>query len=303
MALPNTGYSRYLPADPEAVAWGLRVIDVGFARVPAGSRYPPVPHPEGYSFTWTRGRVLPEFQVVYLSHGRGDFESRRSGLRKVGAGDVILLFPGEWHRYRPAAKTGWDESWIGFDGAHAQQIMTTFFDPAAPVLHVGHSEELLSLIRSVGDRARIAQPGHAQLMAARTLEVLALVRSLALRTRAAERPGEARMQRARLLLLERAKEPIDLMRMAREVGMSYSRFRHAFRKSAGLSPRQYQLQIRINQAKTLLADTDLPVADVAEQVGFASIYYFSRLFRRKTGTTPRAFRARQQASVVGKRKA
>ena len=295
MSLPAAGFSRYLPADPEAVAWGLRTIDVGFARVPPGSRYPPVPHPEGYSFTWTRGRVLQEFQVVYLSGGRGEFESQRAGRRRVGAGDVLLLFPGEWHRYRPAAAAGWDESWIGFDGAHAQQIMTHFFDAAAPVVHVGHSEELLGLMRSVGDRARIGQPGQAQLMAARTLEVLALVRSLALRARGAVHPAESRMQKARLLLLERAREPIDLTRLAREVGMSYSRFRHAFQKSAGLSPRQYQLQIRINHAKTLLADTDLSIADVAEQVGFSSIFYFSRLFRRKAGTTPRAFRTRQRA--------
>jgi len=45
----------------------------------------------------------------------------------IEAGDAFLLFPGKWHRYRPAPSTGWDEHWIGFNGSYADQIMSRFF--------------------------------------------------------------------------------------------------------------------------------------------------------------------------------
>jgi AraC-like ligand binding domain len=46
----------------------------------------------------------------------------------VDAGQVIFLFPGVWHRYRPDEKTGWDEHWVGFDGDVARRwVRNNFF--------------------------------------------------------------------------------------------------------------------------------------------------------------------------------
>ena len=57
-----------------------------------------------------------------------------------------------------------------------------------------------------------------------------------------------------------------------------------------MPPGQYQIQIRLNKARRLLRNGTLSIAAIAEQLGFESIYYFSRLFKKKTGCSPLAYR-------------
>ena len=57
-----------------------------------------------------------------------------------------------------------------------------------------------------------------------------------------------------------------------------------------MTPHQYIVQLRMERAKTLLSDSDLPLAEVAAQVGFADQSHFSSTFRRTTAMTPRSYR-------------
>ena len=290
MSRHPTEFARYLPVEPAARDWGLYVVDGGFLETPPGTPYPPGQHPEAYMFTWEKGRTLKEYQLGYLTRGRGVFESRSAGRLRVAAGDVFLTFPGEWHRYRPLQTTGWDESWIGFDGEYARRLMGRFFSVEKPVLHVGYSEELLECIHVICDLMETPTVGRRPLMAAKAIEALARVRALAMGSDPGDRRLAESLERARLHLLPHSDEGVDLMRLARQLGLSYSRFRRAFRVHTGLSPRQYHLQIRINRAKALLRDTDRPVAAIAEQIGFSSVHYFSRLFSQRTGRAPLRYR-------------
>jgi transcriptional regulator GlxA family with amidase domain len=78
--------------------------------------------------------------------------------------------------------------------------------------------------------------------------------------------------------------------MARELRVSYSSLRHAFQQHTGFSPYQYQLQLRLDKAKSLLNSTPQSVKEIATQVGFDCPYHFSTLFKRKTGRSPVAWR-------------
>jgi AraC-like DNA-binding protein len=281
-----SAFARYLPVEPEALAWGLHIIDAGFTDIPAGSPYPPGRHPDGYMFTWEQGRVLREYQLVYITRGSGTFESREARRVRIEAGDLFLLLPGAWHRYRPDKAIGWDENWVGFSGVYAEQIMARFFPANQPVLHVGHDEELLGLIRSVSHLMQTAPPGYRAMMAGNTTAALARARGLAMLAHAPTRYEERKMHEARCFLLEHAAEHVDLPALAKRLGYSYSRFRSLFRTDTGLSPRQYQLQIRINRANDLLSCSDQTVSQIADRLGFCSVYYFSRMFRERTGRRP-----------------
>ena len=72
--------------------------------------------------------------------------------------------------------------------------------------------------------------------------------------------------------------------------MSPSRLRDLFKRATGLSPKRFQMRARLLKAGRLLRETDLPIADVAEQTGFESIYAFSHRFRRAVGCTPTSYR-------------
>ena len=55
--------------------WGVTIFDLGHHIHPPNTSYPDKQHPNGYYFDWEKGRVLPEFQLLYIAHGSGVFES------------------------------------------------------------------------------------------------------------------------------------------------------------------------------------------------------------------------------------
>jgi len=78
--------------------------------------------------------------------------------------------------------------------------------------------------------------------------------------------------------------------IAKSIGMGYSLYRKKFKEYTGVSPAQYQIQLRINKAKDLLITSNRSFKEIANNLGFESTDYFSRLFKQKSGFTPSDFR-------------
>lgn len=82
--------------------------------------------------------------------------------------------------------------------------------------------------------------------------------------------------------------------LARDAGVSEVYYRRLFGAVYGTSPVRFLTAYRLSVAKELLSNTELPVARVAELCGFASSYYFARVFRKEIGVTPHAWRSVQK---------
>lgn len=85
-------------------------------------------------------------------------------------------------------------------------------------------------------------------------------------------------------------QPFTLDQLADAMGMSVFYFCRQFKQTMGIAPHQYVTRRRIERAKELLWHSQLPITEIALQVGFATPSAFSQVFRRLTGTTPKAFR-------------
>lgn len=79
--------------------------------------------------------------------------------------------------------------------------------------------------------------------------------------------------------------------LAKRCDLHASRFQQLFRHVMNTTPGEYLLQLRLAEARRLLSGTTLSIGTVGEMVGWANPYYFSRIFRAKMGTSPRAWRA------------
>ena len=82
--------------------------------------------------------------------------------------------------------------------------------------------------------------------------------------------------------------------LAQELGVSYSWFRHTFTAHTGLSPHQYLLELRLVRARSMLAETEFSIKEIATQMGFEDEFYFSRLFRQKLNLSPSQWRNRNR---------
>jgi len=85
---------------------------------------------------------------------------------------------------------------------------------------------------------------------------------------------------------------LSLDHLADQVGFSPYHFARLFRQSTGESPHQFVLRQRLEHVQRLLRETDLPLAQVALESGFASQSHLNRLFKQRFGVTPRAYRHR-----------
>ena len=86
-------------------------------------------------------------------------------------------------------------------------------------------------------------------------------------------------------------EPLRIEAIARSQFLSADRFTRLFAESMGRTPRDYLRHVRMEQAKRLLRDTDLPVGEIGVRIGFVDASHFTRAFRQETGRSPKAYRS------------
>ena len=83
---------------------------------------------------------------------------------------------------------------------------------------------------------------------------------------------------------------IPVAELAGKFHLSRNQFTRIFTSYWGITPSEYQIRSRINQAKYLLGSTDLSIRAIAAELGYADHYFFARQFKQKTGVTPGQFR-------------
>ncbi len=97
-------------------------------------------------------------------------------------------------------------------------------------------------------------------------------------------------------------EPLKLKDIAAKVHLSEIYFHNRFSQVVGVSPHQYLIHCRIENAKKLLWNTEISICDVAERCGFGSQQYLNKVFKKETGLTPAAYRKRFLEKHMSSRK-
>lgn len=299
----DTNYVRYIPVRQRDVQWGLYVTGAGCTSIPPGSdHYPPHTHPELYFFRWQTGRTLPEYQIIYITRGRGIFESATTGVQEIAAGNVVLLFPGVWHRYRPLPETGWDEHWVGFNGQIMDRLVQQkFFAPDRAVLKTGLQDAIRNPYQKLLERLRGEETGFPHLIAADTLEILAAVSATAESEPAeliAHGPQEVvavkdrTVAEAMRLIWQQSQGPMTVASLAKQLPITRRSLERRFLTAVGHGIHDEIVRCRLERARRLLIATDLSLKEIAQAAGFPSADNMGRTFRRTEGVTPLEYRQR-----------
>ncbi|MBS0632481.1 MAG: AraC family transcriptional regulator [Verrucomicrobia bacterium] len=289
---PKSFY-RYLLADSQDRDWGIYATSAGYVDIAPGAPYPPAGHPKNYRFCWEEGRRLDELQIHFITRGGGVFESNEEGgpSQRVAPGGAFVLFPQVWHRYAPQAETGWFEYWIGLKGDHVERLLQKkLFRPDHPVFTPADSSALLRLFTEVVACLRHHSVGTSRTLGSVALQILAELQTGAAPAAPAEKHTDHVIREAKLMLDQHLEQEVDLELMAKKLNVGYHWLRRAFKQETGQSLHQYRLQNRLNRAKLLLKSSDATVEQIALQTGFTDPYYFSSIFKQKTGSTPSGWR-------------
>jgi AraC-like DNA-binding protein len=285
-------YALYLAADTDAVQrWGVTVTSAGFTRIGPRTVYPPARHPSDHFFTWGSGRVLSSYQVIYISDGHGRFESRETGLRRVGPGTVIVLFPSVWHRYRPDDTSGWVEHWVELAGPAIERLQQGgVIAPSRPLLRIGPDVAVIELFERCHAMFRDGVGMDSAAGGMLGMTILAMAISASASHERADSAADRAVRRAQVLMSESIGRPLVMEELAQELSMGYSQFRRAFAMRTGMSPKQYYLKLRIRRAENLIGDSDAPLKQIADLLGFGDVFHLSKQFRQHTGMSPSQWR-------------
>jgi AraC-like DNA-binding protein len=108
----------------------------------------------------------------------------------------------------------------------------------------------------------------------------------------------AKLDQVLALIDERLGQSLSLRELADCARMSQFHFARKFRLSTGHSPHAFLTRRRMERAKSLLRETDLPLAQVGRRVGYQTQAHFTGVFRRHVGLTPRVFRRQPEPAMV-----
>ena len=283
---------KYLVINPYDLLWGMAVNSVGFQEIGPGMPYPPANHPSRYLFSAEKGRILNEYQLIYITKGKGYFTSASLGHKvPVTKGTMFLLFPGEWHTYYPDPDTGWKEFWIGFSGNHMDHWLSNgFFSKSKPIYSVGLHNDMVELYDKAIKTAMDQESGFQQLLSSIVSHLLGL--AYFYEKNQAYRSSEIgdQINRAKIMIMEQFRT-IKPEEIAKTLCMGYSNFRKVFKEYTGFSPAKYIQEVKFSKTKEELTNSSLSIKEIAYAMGYDNYEYFFTAFRRQSGMTPAEYRA------------
>ncbi len=101
--------------------------------------------------------------------------------------------------------------------------------------------------------------------------------------------AENRVLRLIGLLEEEVSSPFDSAALSEKMGLSYKYLNELFQRETGMTLHRYHTCLRMNEAARLLRETSLSVTEISERLGFVNLFYFSSVFKKTNGVSPRQY--------------
>ena len=276
----NSGYLHDSRAPIKDKSRPLIVTSCGTYRLKTVKRLP----------TWRpKGRL--DYQLLYIVSGKGHFYFHGED-RVVYAGRMVLIQPRQEQRYEYFGEDKPEVYWVHFTGSDVKNILRRYQIPMDdPIFYSGASSTYSYLFKEMIHELQNCKTGYEDLLTMYLRQIFLLVQ----RTRQEERPTvstyiQEEMEFARRYFNEHYNEPISIQEYAESRNMSVCYFQRNFKQIVKHTPMQYLLTIRVNNAASLLETTDYSMAEIAAIVGYEDPLYFSRLFRKIKGVSPRDYR-------------
>lgn len=249
------------------------------------------------------GGIHPYFEILYVTQGQAVLEWM-GGAYAVPSPSLFVLTPNTPHRlvdFRMPFEFGYIELDLPDGEAcpdveqavrwnRLQQEADYESEELRPLRHTLEALSLSLSLKLAG--SRLYDEEVVRLDIRKTFRLIGTVLSNRLQLDSGERDRSGRefIQTLMRHMETSYYETIDLAALSKRVHLNASYLVRAFRQETGVTPIQYLNKLRLSAAISYLVNTEMSVQQIADATGFNSIHYFSRLFKRKYGSSPQQWR-------------
>lgn len=227
--------------------------------------------------------------VEYVLSGRGTVRVSSEPGREYypQADDVYLLPEGKDHYYFAEAEEPWEKIFVNFSGPVVEGLVDAY-GLSGKILYHGMTHlkpEFLQIYDMM------MNDGLSDQYVLEQVEIIIhkILRALG-QERRDDRQESGEMQKVRRYMDEHVGQIVTIQELSELIYRSPDYLIKHFKKETGMTPYQYLLKRKMTIAERLLRDTMLPVKEVAEHLGYEDAHYFSGLFKKEKGVSPRQFR-------------
>jgi Transcriptional regulator containing an amidase domain and an AraC-type DNA-binding HTH domain len=288
-------FHDYLPVGEQELDWGLYVTVAGYNRVLPKESFPSRNHPASYQFDPTVGRYLHEYQLIYISNGRGTFSSEKTGTIDLLSGTAFLLFPDVWHTYSPNRETGWEDYWIGFNGSYIYELCRrNVLSPDNPIFYPSKQQEIVQVFENLLKAMRLEPMNNSMHYSAKALEIIALTLEKSAKIREEYDGKEKIVEDAMQMIWGWSYRVLSVTDITRQLGIQRRTLERYFREIRGATVLEEIMNCRLSRARRLLEQTRIPIGQVARMAGFSTVQQMRRNFHLFYDKSPETFRRSQK---------
>jgi len=236
-------------------------------------------------FTTDNEKGRADFYLMVLTEGEltvtvGNSESVAT------AGSVLLFPPNKRYHYRYAGGNKLCYYWVHFTGSYAEQFLSECGFAPLPFCKTAERESSVTAkFRRLFELYEQQTPLQNHLLSC-ALEQLLLSIALSIE----KHPKAVHLEKSLRYIHSSYHTDVRIPELAKMENLSHSRYITLFREQTGLSPTAYLIGLRMRIACELLQTTDLTVAQIAITVGYSDAHFFSKLFKKYVGTSPKQYR-------------
>lgn len=236
------------------------------------------------------GRI--DYQLIYIASGKGYFYFSDSVKPTViEAGNMVLYHPDEFQKYAYYGRDHTDIYWLHFTGAGLDDLFRRYgLDLSLNIIPSGtaafYAQSFEQIILELQGQKKFYEESSALLFSRLIMMLGRHNRDLCCDSTVSSGETEA----AAAYFHEHYRENINMEDFIAARGYSASSFFRKFRQFTGMTPLQYLLRIRLSNAMKLLETTDFQINEISLLVGYDNALYFSRLFHKHVGVSPREYR-------------
>lgn len=285
----NTGYLNHSHMDFKDKSRPLIVGSCGIYRL---SERPKMP-------TYRpRGRV--DFQIIYIAAGCGHFHfDAVDNETIVPAGNIVIFRPKELQKYEYYGKDKTEVYWIHFTGSDVKNILRKYgFPDNERIFPVGTSMEYERIFKRIIIELQRCQDNYEEMLTLLLRHLMIIFQRELTREQVLKNEYlDHEMDTAVTYFNENYNRDINIEEYATSKGMSVSWFIRSFKKFTGSTPMQFIVALRVNNAQVLLETTNYSINEISKIVGYDNQLYFSRLFHKLKGFSPREYRKTRKSEI------